>query len=212
MTARVRVKICGITNWADARAAVDAGADALGFNFYAASPRYVAPADAARIIRKLPRRVYAVGVFVNMPIKDISATANAVDLGILQLHGEESTAAVANLAECFLVVKAFRVGPGWRANRLADYGAASAFLLDGFDRALRGGTGKVFNWKVARTAKRFGSIIVAGGLRPGNVAEAIRAARPWAIDVCGGVESGPRKKDAALLRQLMMEVEGAGKS
>ncbi len=191
----VRVKICGITNWTDARLAVNAGADALGFNFYRKSPRYIAPDVARTIATRLPRRVLLVGVFVNASIEDVLRVARNVDLNALQLHGEESTAEVARLSESYPVIKAFRVEPSFNAGRLGRYGGASAFLLDGFDRKRRGGTGKTFDWSVARAAKKYGAIIVAGGLNPENVARAIREARPFGVDVCGGVESSPGKKD-----------------
>jgi phosphoribosylanthranilate isomerase len=205
----VRVKICGITNWTDARLAVDAGADALGFNFYKPSPRYIAPDDARQIVGRLPRRVQGVGVFVNTPAAVVLRTARNVDLEILQLHGEESPTAVRALAEFYPVIKAFRARRGFRLGRLARYRAAGAFLLDGFAPNRRGGTGKTFDWSIARRAKRYGPVILAGGLTPANVAQAIREVRPFAIDVCGGVESRPGKKDPALLRELMHAVEMA---
>lgn len=205
----VRVKICGITNWTDARLAVDAGADALGFNFYKPSPRYIEPDDARRIVGRLPRRVQGVGVFVNTTAAVVLRTARNVDLEILQLHGEESPTVVRALAEFYPVIKAFRVRRGFRLGRLARYRAAGAFLLDGFAPNRRGGTGKTFDWSVARRAKRYGLIILAGGLTPANVAQAIREVRPFAIDVCGGVESKPGKKDPARLLELMHAVETA---
>lgn len=203
----VRVKICGITNWTDARFAVKAGADALGFNFYRKSPRYIAP-DAARLIAtRLPRRVLLVGIFVNAVADEVLRIARNVDLNALQLHGEESPAEVGLLTESYPVIKAFRVRRGFSAERLARYREASAFLLDGFDRKRRGGTGKTFDWSMARKAKKHGAIIVAGGLNPENVASAIREARPFGVDICGGVESAPGKKDPERLRALMREIE-----
>ncbi len=203
----VRVKICGITNWTDARLAVDAGADALGFNFYRKSPRYIAPDEARTIATRLPRRVVLVGVFVNASAEEVLRVARNVDLNALQLHAEESPAEVARLSESYPVIKAFRVGPGFKAGRLARYGGASAFLLDGFDRERRGGTGKTFDWSVAKAAKKYGAIIVAGGLNPENVGRAIREAQPFGVDVCGGVEARPGKKDPERLRALMEEIE-----
>jgi phosphoribosylanthranilate isomerase len=205
----VKVKICGITNWADAQRAVKAGVDALGFNFYAPSPRYIAPAEARKIVRRLPRRVRAVGVFVNAPVDVTLKIARAADLDILQLHGEETPETVKALAQFFPVVKAFRVSGGFRPAQLARYRAAMAFLLDGFDAEWRGGTGKTFDWRLAREAKRYGPVILAGGITPANVAQAIAAVQPFAIDVCGGVEARPGKKDAVRLRALMRRVEAA---
>jgi phosphoribosylanthranilate isomerase len=203
----VRVKICGITNWADAKLAIAAGAIALGFNFYGASPRRIALRQARKIIRRMPRRVAAVGVFVNATEKEILRIARAANLSMLQLHGEESPKTVARLAREFPVIKAFRVGPRFRARELAPYMGAAAFLLDGFDPGRHGGTGKTFDWCKVREAKTFGPIILAGGLRAENVAEAIRSARPYAIDVCSGVETRPGKKDAQKLKALMGAVK-----
>jgi phosphoribosylanthranilate isomerase len=208
----VRVKICGITNWADARLAIDAGADALGFNFYPPSPRSVTPAQAWEIVRKLPPFVEAVGVFVDWSPPAVLALARAVGLQAVQLHGEESPAVVEEcLANCH-VIKAFRVHQDFRLAQLVRYGRASAFLLDGFRKGLRGGTGEKFDWSLARQARRYGRIILAGGLTPGNVAEAIREAEPFAIDVASGVEARRGKKDATRLRALMREVESASRS
>lgn len=207
----VRVKICGITNWADARLAVDAGADALGFNFHPPSARCVTPAEAWGIIRRLPPFVEAVGVFVNWSPEAVNAMARAVGLSVMQLHGDEPPAVVAKLAGARPVVKAFRVRPGFQVALLGRYRAASAFLLDGFSKGLRGGTGKQFDWRVAREARRYGRIVLAGGLGPENVGQAISEAEPFAIDVCSGIEAKPGKKDPARLRELMREVEAANR-
>ncbi|HEV2388684.1 MAG TPA: phosphoribosylanthranilate isomerase [Candidatus Acidoferrales bacterium] len=201
------MKICGITNWRDARLAVDAGADALGFNFFPPSPRYIHPREAARIVRRLPATVTKVGVFVNERPEAVHAIARAVGLQAVQLHGEETPRRVSELARLAVVIKAFRMRPGFALARLGRYAGAKAFLLDGFRAGLRGGTGKPFDWSVARRASRYGRIIVAGGLGPENVAEAIAGARPYAIDVASGVEARPGKKDPARLRELMRQVE-----
>jgi len=207
----VRVKICGITAWADAKLAIDAGADALGFNFYPPSPRAVTPAQAWGIIRRLPPLVEAVGVFVNWSPPAVAALASALGLHAIQLHGEESPAVVAEFAEAHPVIKAFRVRPGFRPAVLGRYHRAAAFLLDGFHPRLRGGTGNQFDWSMARRARRYGRIVLAGGLAPENVAGAIREVEPFAIDVCSGVESKPGKKDPERLRELMREVEAANR-
>jgi phosphoribosylanthranilate isomerase len=203
----VRVKICGITNWGDAKAAMDAGADALGFNFYAKSPRRISVSHAREIVRHMPKRVSAVGVFVDAPAAEVLRIARAVKLGALQLHGDESPKTVAKLARDFTVIKAFRVGPDFRMADLEKYSGAAAFLLDGFDGKLRGGTGKSFDWRIARRARRFGPVILAGGLTKENAGKAIRAARPFAIDVCSGVERAPGKKDAKAMRALLATVK-----
>lgn len=203
----VPVKICGITNWEDAKLAVDAGADALGFNFYAPSPRYIAPVEARRIARRLPRSIEAAGVFVGEAPAGVQAIAESVGLDWVQLHGEETPASVAQLARAKPVVKAFRVRPGFRSAALRRYPEAAAFLLDGFRPRRRGGTGRSFDWRIARRARRYGRIILAGGLTAENVIDAIVRVRPFAIDVCSGVEASPGKKDPARLRELMRQVE-----
>ena len=204
--ADVRVKICGITNWADAKRAVDAGADFLGFNFYAKSPRYIAPAKARRIVRRLPKSVSAVGVFVNENEEKMVDTARAVGLTALQLHGDESPAEVARLRRILPVIKAIRAGKSFRPAQLAKFRRASAILLDGFDRRLRGGTGRTVDWRLARRANRYGRVFLAGGLTPENISEAIRAASPFAVDVCSGVEAKPGKKDPKRVRAFMSAV------
>jgi phosphoribosylanthranilate isomerase len=208
----VRVKICGVTNWPDARLAVDLGADALGFNFYAPSPRSITPAGAWNIIRRLPPMVAAVGVFVNWPADVVAAMARALRLDAVQLHGNESPEQARELARSFRVIKAFAVKPGFRISTLRGYSAASAFLLDGFRRGLHGGTGATADWSIARKASHRGCVLLAGGIRPDNVARAIAEATPFAVDVASGVESRPGKKDAAALRELMREVEAANRN
>jgi phosphoribosylanthranilate isomerase len=204
-----RVKICGITTWGDARLSIDLGASALGFNFYPPSPRSISPRDAWTIIRRLPPFVEAVGVFVNWPPLVVDALARAVRLGAVQLHGSESPADVAELARKHRVIKAVQVGRGFRAASLARYRSASALLLDGFAPGLHGGTGRTLDWKLARAARRYGNIVLAGGLTPENIAEAIRVAEPFAVDVASGVESRPGRKDPARLRALFAAVETA---
>lgn len=211
-TAAVRVKICGITNWPDARAAIDLGAEWLGFNFYPPSPRSLAPAEAWQIRRRMPPGVKAVGVFVNWSPEAVLALAEALDLAAVQLHGDESPRQVAACARGREVVKAFRVGPAFRVSSLARFPAASAFLLDGSRPGLFGGTGRAADWSVARRASRYGRIFLAGGLTPGNVSDAIHAARPFAVDVASGVESRPGKKDRGKLRDFFREVERANRA
>ena len=202
-----RVKICGITSWTDAKLSVDAGADALGFNFYRPSPRYIEPEAAARIIARLPNHVVKVGIFVDESAETVREIADAVGLDLVQLHGHERPFRVCQVSAFRPVIKAFRVRPGFPPARLSLYQAAAAFLLDGYRPGLQGGTGMRFDWSLAKRAARYGTIILAGGLRPENVVEAISRVRPYAIDVCSGVESRPGKKDPAKLRDLMRQVE-----
>ena len=206
------MKICGVTNWPDARLAVDLGADALGFNFYPPSPRSVSPGRAWEIIRRLPPLVGVVGVFVDWPAEVVAALARALHLGAVQLHGSEEVEQVRALSEKFSVIKAFAVRPGFRVAALARYGAASAFLLDGFREGLHGGTGKTADWRLARRANRYGRVILAGGIRPDNVAQAIAEAQPFAVDVASGVESKPGKKDPDAMRALLRAVEVANRT
>ncbi|MGA8872930.1 MAG: phosphoribosylanthranilate isomerase [Candidatus Acidiferrales bacterium] len=209
--AKVKVKICGITNWVDARRAVAEGADLLGFNFYAGSPRYVEPAKAKRIVSRLPKRISVVGVFVNESEQTMLEIARTVGLDALQLHGDETPAMVARLKRSFPVIKAIRVKQSLAVGQLQTYKAATALLLDGFDAHQRGGTGRTFDWEIARRAKKYGRVFLAGGLTPENVGEAIRAARPYAVDVCSGVEARPGKKDPARVKDLMRAVREARK-
>jgi phosphoribosylanthranilate isomerase len=209
----VRVKICGITNWSDARLAADLGADALGFNFHAPSPRSVSPAQAWDIIRRLPPMVTVVGVFVNWPAAAVAALARALRLDAVQLHGDESPREARHLAGAFRVIKAFRVHPGFRLETLVPYASASsALLLDGFKGGFYGGTGQIADWNLAVRARKYGRIVLAGGLRPDNVAEAIAKVRPYGVDLASGVESRAGKKDAGALRELMREVESANRA
>src|SRR4029077_11770937 len=192
-----RVKICGITTWNDARLSVDLGASALGFNFFAASPRSISPADAWNIIRRLPPFVEPVGVFVNWPAVAVGALARALRLHTVQLHGAESPREVAELARANRVIKAIQVPHGFRVAGLSRYRQADGFLLDGLARGVDGGTGRTLDWKVARAARRYGRIILAGGLTPENIAEAIRVAEPYAVDVASGGEGGPGPQETA---------------
>jgi len=204
-----RVKICGVTTWEDACLSIDLGASALGFNFYPPSPRAISPADAWSIIRRLPPFVEAVGVFVNWPPMVVDALARAVRLGSVQLHGAELPEEVAELGRKHCVIKAVQVKRGFRAASLTRYRAADAILLDGFAPGLHGGSGRTLDWKLALAARHYGRIILAGGLTPDNIAEAIQVAQPYAVDVASGVESRPGRKDPARLRALFKAIESA---
>jgi phosphoribosylanthranilate isomerase len=208
----VRVKICGITNWADAAAALDAGANALGFNFYAPSPRYIPPSHARTIVSRMPPGVDAVGVFVNASFAEANEIGLAIDLDVLQLHGDETPEAVAQLSESWPLIKAFRVSPEFRAEQLDAYRShTDFFLLDGFSKDTRGGSGRTFDWSVAREAKQHGRIFLSGGLNAENVREAVLQVRPFAVDVCSGVEASPGKKDAARVRAFVEAAAAASK-
>jgi phosphoribosylanthranilate isomerase len=191
----VKVKICGITNWPDAKKSCEEGANFLGFNFYRESPRYISPAAAGKIIKRLPKRIRAVGVFVNETEENILATARIAGLHQVQLHGDESPEMIESVQRKFPVIRAVRVRGHLDSSRLGKFENADALLFDGFDGKQRGGTGKTFDWRVIRGIGLKKRVFLAGGLTPENVSEAILVARPYAVDVCSGVESRPGKKD-----------------
>jgi phosphoribosylanthranilate isomerase len=208
----VKVKICGITNLKDARQALEAGAAFIGFNFYQRSPRYITPRAAKRIMQSLPKKAKAVGVFVNEKEDTMLTMVRQIGLSHVQLHGEESPETVARLQRTIPVIKAVRVRKSFSTSELSRYKNASAFLLDGFDRRRRGGSGKSFRWDIARHAKRAGHIFLAGGLTPDNIGEAIRSARPYAVDVCSGVEAKPGKKDPEAVIDFIRAARAAQKT
>jgi phosphoribosylanthranilate isomerase len=209
----VRVKICGITRLEDARLAVSLGADALGFNFYEKSPRCLSPSEAWAILRKLPAMVSTVGVFVNWDDSSIIALAKSLRLSAVQLHGDESDVIASRCAKFFPVIKAFRTGPKFSLAEMKRYSGAASFLLDAAPptegSSIYGGTGQLANWKVAAGAAKKFPVLLAGGLTPENVGEAIVAVRPYAVDVASGVESRPGKKDPSKLRAFFAEVSRA---
>lgn len=202
-----RVKICGITTPEDALTAVDAGADALGFVFYKESPRHIFPEEAARIITLLPPFVEAVGLFVNETPEVINQVARTCRLGLVQLHGDEPP------ADCNRIeartMKAFRIHSMTCLDPIADYRLCGC-LLDAYSPAAYGGTGTSFNWEIAREAVQRGHrIVLAGGLTPDNVADAIRYVQPWAVDVSSGVELSPGHKDPAKVRAFIRNAKEA---
>ncbi len=202
----IRVKICGITNAADAVGAIEAGANLLGFNFYAKSPRQITEEEAAKIRRQLPKKVKAVGIFVNAAPVDVAELCKSLKLDAAQLHGDETPETVAELARSLPVFKAFGVEPDFRLGTLDEYPEAFAFLFDAAHTGQYGGTGRTTDWDVARRAAVGRRIILAGGLNVENVAAAVRIVRPYGIDVASGVESKPGKKDHGLLREFIQEV------
>lgn len=203
---QVQLKICGITSRADARAAIDCGAEYLGFNFYRPSPRYIAPADARRIIEQLPRAVISVGIFVNEPQPaDVLEILQASGAQLAQLHGDEAPDYCAQIG-AERVIKALRIGADFQPRDVLHY-PATAILLDAYDKNLYGGTGKTANWELARAAAKLAKIFLAGGLSPENVAAAVRAVAPFAVDVNSGVENAPGRKDIDKLRSLQEEIE-----
>ncbi|MDH4569455.1 phosphoribosylanthranilate isomerase [Pseudomonas sp. BN414] len=199
----VRIKICGITRIEDALAAVAAGADAIGFVFYAKSPRAVTPAQAGAIIAALPPFVTTVGLFVDMPRAELTQLLKEVPLDLLQFHGDESPADCGGYGRPY--IKALRVKPGDDvAAAIARYPEASGVLLDTYVAGTPGGTGEAFDWSlVPRNAAK--PVILAGGLTPENVGDAVRQVRPYAVDVSGGVEASKGIKDAAKIQAFIQQ-------
>lgn len=203
-----KVKICGITNAEDALAACEAGADAVGFVFAPeAKPRgrYVERDTAREIVEQLPPFVTTVAVCVNEPIERLAQLLSFIDC--IQFHGEEDPATVESMA--WLAIKAFRVGPDFNVEEMRRY-RCRAYLLDAYSAEGRGGTGQKCDWESAKEAvaacKR---VILAGGLTPENVADAVRTVRPYAVDVSGGVEAAPGKKDHERIRQFIRNAKTA---
>jgi len=208
-----KVKICGVTRPQDARLAEKLGAWAIGLNFYEKSPRAVSPADAWNIRRKLAPITQAVGVFVNWKPEVIMHLVYALELTAVQLHGDETPKQLNYLENDLPVVRAFRVGPGFSMANFKRFHRASYFLLDAAARKDQfGGTGKTFDWSIAQKAAARHKIILAGGLTPENVGEAILTVRPYAVDVASGVESRPRIKDSGKLREFFAEVSRANRA
>lgn len=205
--ANVKLKVCGITSLADARLAVECGAAYLGFNFYPKSPRYVTPEQARAIIAALPAEVNSVGVFVNESAPTaVLALMERSGVQYAQLHGDED-AEYCDEVGAARVIKALRIGPKFVVHDVLEY-PACAILLDAYDKALYGGTGKTANWELARQAARLTTVFLAGGLSPENVVEAVRVVQPFAVDVNSGVESAPGVKDSEKLKTLCRSLLG----
>lgn len=201
------VKICGITSLDDALAAVAAGADALGFNFYSLSPRYITPQHARAIIEQLPESLLTVGVFVNEEAKTVRDIAEEAGLRALQLHGDESPEYCRELAD-FFVIKTFAVSDTFDIQAAHAY-KVEATMLDTKHNNLRGGTGRVFDWSVAKQAAlTIPKLFLAGGLSPENVKNAVEIVRPFAVDACSALEDRPGKKNHERMRVFINTVRG----
>jgi phosphoribosylanthranilate isomerase len=199
------IKICGITNLNDAHAAVAAGADALGFNFYRQSPRYIAPASAREIVNTLPDSIVTVGVFVNEASPEaVRAIANESGVKAVQLHGDESPDYCRALNS---VIKTFAVSDdSFDMNQLDAYDV-DAIMLDTKDNRLRGGTGRVFDWSIAQQVSQLvPKLYLAGGLSPENVSEAIEFVQPYAVDACSSLEDKPGIKNHERMRVFVDRV------
>jgi len=194
------VKVCGLTRLDDAYAAVEAGASAVGFVFWPESPRFVDPYRARAIAAKLPPFVSAVGLFVNQPVGYVNGVASLVRLGAVQLHGDETPEFAASITAP--VIRALPV------ERAAAWPEGTTLLLDAHDPVKRGGTGRVIDWSAAAAVAAHRRVLLAGGLTPDNVADAIARVRPFGIDVSSGVERAPGIKDHARIRALFEAIHG----
>lgn len=203
----LKIKICGITNIKDALSSLNYGADALGFVFYSKSPRAITPEDAKEIISSLPPFVTTIGVFVDKTREEIEQIASFTGVDTVQLHGSETP-------ECCdinkKVIKAFRIKELSDLDPLSRYKRISAFLLDTYSPDTIGGTGQIFNWEIAVEAKKLGRIILAGGLTPENIEEAVRFVQPYAVDVASGVEGKTKGiKDLKKLKSFIEKAKSA---
>ncbi len=205
---QVKVKVCGMTNLKDVLVAVDAGADAVGFIFYKKSPRSVNMKTVREIVQELPPFVDAVGVFVNETAEQINNITDRCNLDRVQLHGDESPTFCKRIKR--RVIKAIRVKDIQSLKQLSGY-SVNSFLLDTHSEGQQGGTGKVFDWTLVHPAKKYGSIILAGGLTPANVRGAIQRVQPYGVDVCSGVESQPGIKDHTKMRAFLKNVKAGRK-
>ena len=210
----VKVKICGITNFEDAVAAIEAGADMLGFNFYRPSSRYIKPERAREMIDRLRETnanasTQMVGVFVNESIESITQIAKNLKLDVLQLHGDESPefcAELKSLAPDKAIIKALRVNGAFDPRTASSY-SVQAIMLDAFHQQLRGGTGRVIDWDIAGTVRDLvPRLFLSGGLSPENIGEAISRVRPFAVDACSSLESSPGRKDSLRMKEFVRAV------
>jgi phosphoribosylanthranilate isomerase len=202
----IKVKICGITQYEDAKVAVSLGVDALGFIFYPKSPRYISPLKARDIIKRLPPFIAKVGVFVNSDAAAIMKAAQQAGVDTVQLHGNEPPSLCQALP--IAVIKAFSVGPDFDPSVLDTY-PASGFLLDTWSDSLAGGTGRTFDWSIAKSVTQYHhNIILAGGLGPTNIAEALETVQPYAVEFNSGVEIKPGVKNPRKMRDAVAIVKG----
>lgn len=201
----VQVKICGITSLEDALAALDAGADLLGFNFYTKSPRYIDPQDALLIFEQLPSNIPRVGVFVNEDMERVLSLAIELEFDYLQFHGDETSEQLNELGRPWF--KALRPKSKEDLNVIAEYDC-EWILIDASAAGVYGGSGELANWDLAKLAKQFGKkLILAGGLNEKNVHQAVHQVEPFMIDVASGVESSPGKKSAELMQKFIQRAK-----
>ncbi len=201
---RVKVKICGMTSLEDALMAVGFGADAVGFIFYRKSPRFITEKIVKNI--SLPPFVSRVGVFVDETADRINRIVNACQLDTVQLHGDESPAFCRKIRA--RVVKAIRLRDAQSLELMPRY-EVDGFLLDAYSESIHGGTGNTCDWGLVRRARKFGPVILAGGLNPVNIDEAVAKVQPYGVDVCSGVEKIPGKKDRVKVRDFILAAHNA---
>ncbi len=211
-----RIKICGITTLEDALTAVEAGAHALGFNFSSTSPRAVSPATAKTIISEIPPLVTTTGIFVEQTPDEISRICERCRLHCAQLHSEAYNANRSMAVSAPTIIRVFRAGPSFHIDQVRDYARETGirnFLFDAFREGQPGGTGESIADETAisifKEAASIGTAILAGGLKPENVARAVRMVRPYAVDTASGVESAPGKKDPAKIKAFVRAVQTA---
>ncbi len=197
----MEIKVCGITNLRDALLAVELGVDALGFVFYPQSPRHISPGEALKIIERLPAEVCKVGVFVDESPQKVRSIYHELGLNLVQLHGHETPQHLLAMADLPLI-KAIR-GHGQELESLKEYKRLWALLLDGFDPRVHHCTGRLANWQLAPRIRAWNRLVLAGGLREKNLAEAVGVARPDALDVSSGVEKSPGNKDEGKMRRFV---------
>ena len=205
----MKIKICGITNNEDAQVAVEAGVDALGFVFYRNSPRFVEPKVAQQIIAQLPPFIFCVGVFVNETMEMIRHTMDECGLTFAQLHGDETPSYCKTLARP--VLRALRLRDRVSLLSIAEYQGrfgVKGFVIDAFSESAYGGTGKVVDWKLGAEAAKVFPILLAGGLTPDNVQQAIHHVQPYGVDVSSGIEAHPGKKDPIKIQAFVRAVRG----
>lgn len=209
MNLRTRIKFCGITSVEDARAAVAAGADAIGLVFHPDSPRHLPLSRARTVAEAIPAMMTVTGLFVNPSRARVTEHLQGLRLDLLQFHGEEDAAFCESFDRPYM--KAIRVRPGVDiAAAIAAFPSAAAILLDAWDDGAAGGTGRVFDWQEIQAAVDRDRLVLAGGLNPDNVGEAIRQVAPYAVDVSTGIEAGPGRKSTQRMRHFALAVQNAG--
>ena len=203
------IKICGLTSLEQALSCVELGADWLGLNCWSGSSRYITAEKALEIVDGLPESVSTVGVFVNESTDTLESIMRETGIDLAQLHGDETPENCKKITVPWF--KAFRVSPSFQPQRIQDYGGET-FLLDAYSKTHYGGSGQKIDWELASTVSAMGKLILAGGLAPENVADAVNKVRPWGVDVCSGVESEPGIKDLLKVKEFINNIRNSGDS